>query len=248
MHPKIDSLTAYESALHVPRERFATHWALTTLATPDLQATVLDLFLIHFHAFGVGMTEPVEDWIQRAGERCEQLGLADLGRSLRAHAKGEADHHLMMIDDTRLLVDHWNRHHEYQLNADQLLAQPEPSSVEAYRKLHEDTIASKVPWAQLALEYEIESLSVNYGPRLIGRCAAVLPPEVVNKLSFVTEHVALDVGHTEFNKRQVRLALDERPESLAQLVQTATKALETYAAYLGDCLRLAQDRAKEINA
>ena len=44
----------------------------------------------------------------------------------------------------------------------------------------------------------------------------------------------------------MRQALEERPESLPKLVETATRALETYADYLGDCLRLAQARAGEI--
>jgi hypothetical protein len=245
---KIDSINAYESALSIPRERFQNHWAVSELATPELNSNVLELFLTYFHAVGVNMTEPVEGWIRRAGERCEELGVGDLGRALKAHAKGEADHHLMMIDDTRVLVAHWNNHHRQQLDAEQLLAQPAPPSVEAYRKLHEDTIAGDTPWAQLALEYEIESLSVTYGPRLIGRCAGVLPPDVASKLSFVKDHVALDVGHTEFNKRQVRQALEERPESLPQLVETGTKALECYADFLGDCLRLAQARAEQLAA
>ena len=43
---------------------------LAVILSPTVDPTLLELFLVHFCAAGVHMTEPVEGWIRRAGERC----------------------------------------------------------------------------------------------------------------------------------------------------------------------------------
>jgi hypothetical protein len=68
------------------REHFAIGPGLTAILSPTIDPTLLELFLVHFCAMGVHMTEPVEGWIHRAGERCKVLGLEDLGRALKGHA------------------------------------------------------------------------------------------------------------------------------------------------------------------
>ncbi|MCA1850511.1 MAG: hypothetical protein LC672_05565, partial [Acidobacteria bacterium] len=98
----------YTPHLQAARTRFATSPTLLKILHPEIDEAALELFLIFFNALGVGMTRPVEDWIRRAGERCTEIGLGELGRALRAHAKQEAGHHLMMIEDTRRLVARWN--------------------------------------------------------------------------------------------------------------------------------------------
>ncbi|MFY0539080.1 hypothetical protein [Nannocystis pusilla] len=50
------------------------------------------------------MTAPVEGWIRRAGERCLAAGLNEIGNALVAHARHEAGHDAMMVDDTRSLA------------------------------------------------------------------------------------------------------------------------------------------------
>lgn len=229
--------------MQAARTLFARDSAISTILAPDLDPVVLELFLIHFSALGVAMTKLVEDWIRRAGERCEQIGLTELGRSLRLHAKHEAGHHLMLIEDTRRLVARWNARRTPPIDADQVLAQPVADGVRMYRKLHEEVIASDTPFGQLAIEYEIEGLSVRYGPPLIAQCMRLLGSTVMAGLSFLQQHVFLDVGHTRFNEQQLERLLDQDPKYVMPLVSAGERALDAYGAFLNDCVRLARAQA-----
>jgi hypothetical protein len=67
------------SSLYTPRveqarKRFHSGIA-ATLRDPEMDATRFELFLIQYCSRGVRMTEPVESWIYRAGERCDAIGL-----------------------------------------------------------------------------------------------------------------------------------------------------------------------------
>lgn len=235
----------YEPRIHAARTQFVSNSAVSAIIAPDMEPIVLELFFIYYNALGVNMTEPVEGWIHRAGVRCEEIGLTELGRSLRAHAKHEAGHHLMMIEDTQNLVAYWNKRHSLTLDADQLLAQPMTPSVVRYRQLHEDVIASDAPFGQLAIEYEIEGLSVSYVPHLMDQCARLVGPTVVEALSFLQEHVEIDVAHTQFNNRQLEQFLTQYPEYVTPLVNAGAAALDAYAGFLNDCLDLAKAQLKE---
>lgn len=237
------SVKDYEERVQRARSLFKDSKIVKTLRATDDE--VLELFLINFCAFGVGMTEPVEGWVRRAGERCEAIGLTDLGRALKMHAKHEADHHLMMIKDTKSLAAFWNeRRKGERLNAEELLARPIPAGVAQYQKLHEDIIGSTTPYKQIAVEYEIELLSVNYGPELMGHCGQRLGREVIARLSFVQDHVAVDVGHTTFNRRELGKFLAAHPDYLDALVDGGTQAIGAYQKYLEDCLIAAEDLKK----
>ena len=230
----------YEGGMEPARARFTQSRTLSIMQAPDINPVLLELFLIYFTSVGVAMAEPVEDWIRRAGERCEQIGLRELGHALRLHSNHEAGHHLMFIEDTRVLVDRWNARRSFALDADRIREQRMTEGVRRYRKLHEDVIAGDSPFCQLALEYEIERLSVRFGPRFIDRCTKVLGPTVMAGLRFLRHHVSLDGGHTRFNKRQLNRLLDQHPEYLMDLVNTGEEALHAYGMFLDDCLHLAE--------
>jgi hypothetical protein len=198
----------YEARLEAVRAAFARKVA--TLA-PDRG------FLVRFSGYGVGMTEPVERWIRRAGERCIALGLPDLGAALIAHARHEAGHDRMMVADLQILG-----------GDPSLAAPPWPSGVAAYRRMHEAIIDGPAPWGQIAVEYEIEALSAAYGPRLLAQ--APVP------LSFVAEHVAIDEAHTEFNRKHLTALLKDHPGFLDSLADCGIRALETYGLFLDDCV------------
>ncbi len=232
----MSSFTDYERELQPARQRFASESLLTKVMTPDVEPALLEAFFIQFCALGVGMTEPVEGWIRRAGERCEAMGATELGRALVKHAKHEAGHHEMMIADTRKLVERWNARRTPRLDADQLLARIPPPGVRRYQDLHEEVIAGDAPYGQVAIEYEIEALSERHGAPLLAHCAAILGKETLEGLSFLEEHVAIDVGHTKFNARQLDGFLKQRPDALPALVAAGSAALDAYAAFLGDCL------------
>ncbi len=233
------AVAEYDRLLTPARQRFDRHRSIEALFRHALEPVILERFLIYFSALGVGMTEPVEGWIRRAGRRCGDLGLSGLAKALAAHAGQEADHHLLMQADTHRLVDRWNEYHEPKLNAAALLALAPTPGVIGYRELHENTIAGPEPYGQLAIEYEIEMLSVTYGPALLQRCSDLSGAEILEGLSFLQDHVALDAGHTHFNRLQLSRLLDQRPDFLAALVTAGSAALDAYVMFLDDCFKLA---------
>lgn len=229
----------YEPLVGDARQRYITADAYQRATDPGATAEFLDRFLIAFCTYGVYMTEPVDRWIRQAGGRCEELGLTELGQALTRHAEHEAGHHTMMINDTRALVELWNGSDRSALNADQLLAEPPPAGCRRYIDLHEDTIRSEAPWGQLAIEYEIERLSITAGPQLMHNVLTVCGAERIAALSFLTDHIALDEGHTVFNRRQLNQLLAERPDLATSLGEAGSAALDAHGAFLADCVRVA---------
>jgi hypothetical protein len=229
-------LEEYEARLAIARERFDQHPAVRALFRNPIDPVTMEAFLISFAILGVRMTEPVEGWIRLAGRRCGELGLERLAKALDGHAHQEADHHLLMLADARLLVERWNKVREPELNVDTLLELPPTPGVAAYARLHEGVISGPTPYGQLAIEYEIEMLSVTHGARLIERCAGLLGNGILEGLSFLRDHVALDAGHTNFNRIQLSRLLEEQLGFLSGLVAAGSDALDAYAMFLGDCV------------
>ena len=111
----------YEARLAIARERFDKHPAVRTLFHDLIRPFTLEAFLISFSILGVRMTEPVEGWIRHAGDRCRELGLEHLAKALAVHAHQEANHHLLMLADARVLVERWNKARRPELDVDALL-------------------------------------------------------------------------------------------------------------------------------
>ena len=229
----------YEPLVAAARHRYVSAAGHSAMTDPSAPADQLDRFLIEFCAQGVHMTRPVDDWITRAGVRCAELGLTDLGAALQRHAAHEAGHHEMMIADTRSLVAAWNELGRDPLDADVLLARDPSPGVQQYIDLHEQTIASADPWGQLAIEFEIELLSITSGPKLIGNVAAVCGADRVARLSFLTDHIAVDEGHTVFNRRQLNQLLKEHPALAVPLAAAGSAALDAHARFIDDCAEVA---------
>lgn len=237
----------YESEVSPVRDAFIKCPAFLELFAPTADPMLIELFLIYFNALGVSMTEPVDRWISGAGERCKELGFTKMGEALCLHATHEAGHHQMMIEDTKTLVKHWNEKHSFELDATEMLAEPLTAGVQKYIKLHEDVIKSDTPFGQLGIELEIERLSVDAGPILIKKCLEVLGSDVVKGLSFLEEHIAIDVSHTHFNEKHMNRFLEEHPDQAMSLANAAKKALEVYEEFLGDCVRLAKAKMATMN-
>jgi hypothetical protein len=231
----------YEARLAPCREAFSRRIASVPLGDAAHDPSLLHLFLIHYAAFGIAMTRPVEDWISRAGERCRDTGFTELGDTLVAHARHEAGHHRLMIADLRALTDQWNERHPAGAAIDPvgLLQRNVPAGVRRYRELHEEIIAGDAAYTQIALEYEIESLSLVHGAKLVARADGVLPDIARDGLTFLREHVALDAAHTQLNRRAMVDLLKEHPDCLDALVDTGARALETYGQFIDDCVRAA---------
>jgi hypothetical protein len=241
----MEHIDRYEEGVAPAHQRFADDPAVRLIQDPAIGAAHLEAFFIYFSALGVAMTEPVEGWILRAGEACVEVGgagLAELGSALQKHAKGEADHHLLMMADLRRLCARREAAGRVAPDPDELLALPWPESAQRYRRMHEDVIAGPTPYAQIAVENEIEMLSVEVGPGLLGNARALLGEDVLADLSFLTDHVTIDVAHTAFNRRQMASFLDRRngdDATVEALVGAGTAALDAYRAFLADCVSLA---------
>jgi hypothetical protein len=231
----------YERLVTPERERLGTCWAVKTAFSPELPIKVFELSLLIGTAHSVPRTEPVEGWIRRAGERCQELGYEELGRMLVLHAQHEAGHHLMLINDLKALVAHWNSRHEPKLDAEQLLAQPTPPAIQRWQKLHEDTISGAAPFGQLAIEYEIEMLSVRQGTAYLRLCLQALGPAIASGLSFAKEHALLDVGHTELNAQSLRRFVARHPEHIPSLAECGRAALVSYSEHLSESLSTAME-------
>jgi hypothetical protein len=230
----------YSPAMEVARKEFAQNPVLHRILDPNLDPAILELFLIYFHTLGVGMTEKVFSWIDQAGRRCEEQGFVEMGQLLRKHARHEAGHHHMMIADTRKLVSHWNTRHSLKLDIDHFLKHPLTPGVRQYRKVNEDCVNGDKPFAQIAVEYEIGHLSIGYGPLVMGRYVSALDPEVLKSLTFLKEHIEVDVDHTQFNESQIEVVLSQHPEFAPAMVAAGASVLAAYAHYLSDCLELAE--------
>jgi hypothetical protein len=98
----------------------------------------------------------------------------------------------------------------------------------------------------VALEYEIEMLPVRYGPGMVAAWVGRLGRDVLEGLSFITEHIELDVGHTKFNARQLERVLARDPATLPALVTAGTDILEAYGRFLSECLDVARAARKEL--
>ncbi|HEY2744020.1 MAG TPA: hypothetical protein VGL86_05340 [Polyangia bacterium] len=246
----MESLLAqsYEPHLHVARQLLVDDATVVELLDPAIDPALLERFLIQFSALGVQITEPVDGWIRRAGERCVALGLTELGHSLITHAKHEAGHHLMLIDDTRLLSARWNERRTPALDADALMAQPATPAMRDYIRLHEETIAGELPYGQVAIELEIERMSTTFGPRLMQQCRRVLAPEVLAGLSFIKEHVAVDVGHTALNEKLMARLLLLRPDASTRLSAIGSEALRIYVRFFGECLAAARRDVARVSS
>lgn len=244
----MEHIERYERALGPARRRFTEDAAVRLILDPAIDPSHLEAFFIHWSALGVSMTEPVEGWIHRAGQACSALGgpgLNELGAALQKHAKAEADHHLLMIDDLRRLCARREAAGRAAPDPDELLESPWPEPAHRYRRLHEDVIAGPAPYAQIGIENEIEMLSVALGPRLLANARALLGEDIVAHLTFLTDHVALDVGHAKFNRRQLERLLGERPDALDALVAAGGAALDAYRGFLAHCVHLATPVAAE---
>jgi hypothetical protein len=176
---------------------------------------------------------------RRAAERCAAIGLSEVAVALTGHARAEAGHHLVMRADVRSLADRWNARREPAVDADKLLNQTLSPGVLHYRKVHEENIAGDTPYAQIAIEHEVEMLPLRYGEPLLNRCVKMLGAEILPCLSFVTEHIVLDVGHTNFNARLLAKVMGLSASSMPALVSAGTAALDAYAEFLDDCVQLA---------
>lgn len=146
----------------------------------------LHLFLMIWSYQSIQMTKNVEDWIKRAGQSCQQKGYSAIGQHLINHAKAEADHDQMLVEDSKTLIELWNQKYPIVISEHYLAQLSEKfQSGKAYYQLHEDVISSTTPFCQVAIEYEIERLSVVFAPRWIDNVRYGLGLDFIQALTFL---------------------------------------------------------------
>jgi len=240
--------TQYEPHTLPARSRLDSDSSLRRLLDPNIKPALLERFLIEWMSRAAYMTEPVDGWIRRTGQRCIEQGMEKLGNQLITHAKSETGHHVMTIDDARSLVQYWNTRRLPLLNIDELLSQTPTESMKEYRQLHDETIEGPNPVGQIAIEREIGFLAVYFGPRLMQQVETVLGKAVADKMTFLIEHVAVDVGHTLLNEKMLEEAITRSPEKGRIYAEIGARAMTTYIRFLGDCLHIAEDMLAPLRA
>lgn len=243
----------YDPLVEEARQAFHGSRLVRSVVYGTLEPVELEAFLISYCALGVQATAPVSDWIERAGRACLDQGYHTLGMALIRHADHEAGHELLMEADARSLVDAWNLEvrdvtdraegvvsglRRLHIDADSLLAGPPTEGIRQYVELHESNINGDSPFAQIAIEYEIEMLSTTLGVVLIGQVGRLCGPAMLDRLTFISHHVELDAGHTTFNRRQLAEFLTRHPDSLTTMAAAGAAALHAYRLFLADCRRL----------
>ncbi len=175
-------------------------------------------------------------------ELCQKgLLYALVGGQLNKHARHEADHDKMFLEDVHNLTTLWNAKGQLpKLNAEELLSQPPHQSTKDYIKLHEDTIYSDLPAGQVAIEYEIERLSVVYLTPMLENVKKVCGPDVRRGQSFLHDHTLLDVAHTALNEKMMGEVLKTMPEKAQRLGEIGSEALRIYIRSLNDHLAQAE--------
>lgn len=230
------SVEGYCAAMASTHAGISAHPAVVRLLNPEIAPRLLHRFLIEYCALGVQITAPVESWISRSGQRCKAIGLNDLGDRLIKHAAHEAGHERLFMADANALSRQYELRYAEQIDIDTLLAEAPTPAMLRYIALHEDTILSPAPFAQVAIELEIEGLSVSIGPPFLRQIEQVLGASVLASCSFLKEHVAIDVGHTKLNQAMLDRLLVARPEAQPALVAAGQRALEAYLGFFGECM------------
>lgn len=242
------NMETYEQLMNPARQRFEADYGMATLLEEDIEPDYLELFLVYFCAIGAQMTAPVEGWIRRAGERCSALGLKEIGDALHRHSKAEAGHDSMMVADVKSLVQRWNTRRAEQLELEHLLHLSQSPGVTKYVEVHEKNIDGPSPYAQIAIEYEIEQLTMLYGERLITRCVRLCGDDMLACLTFLPKHIELDGGHTKFNARELAKVIEANPSSVPTLVSAGSAALDAYGTFISDCLSQAKDQLARLTS
>lgn len=154
----------------------------------------------------------------------------------------------MSIEDARALARRWNTRHAPELDADALVAQPPTEAMRQYRQVHDEAISGDLPLGQAAIEYEVGYLAVELVPRILANVKKVLGQETLDRLTFLPEHAAVDVGHTALNERMLEEVLRDQPEAGEPLAAFGARGLDCYLRFLADCMHAAQRSLNPLSA
>ncbi len=235
-------LPEYEQQLTDARVKFAHSInALTTQSTPQ----DLAFFLLNYCALGATMNKPIESWIKKASKHCQKLNYLELANYLQQHAQQSTHHQALLRHDTQALT-HWlNKKYQLNLDSQHYLKQKATTGIKQYQKLREQHAKGATPYCQLAIDYEVERLSIVHGFTLVKLCACKLGLPILKNLSFIRENVKREAGEHQASQQQMQKFLKANPQKLMPLVEAAKTALDAYHYYLQDCLIKAKNDCRQ---
>lgn len=204
----------YEQQISPSRAQFFSSSEIGVLSSRKTDPVILERTLIAFSAQSTHVIRPVESWVQ---------------------------HDQWLLEDTHALVRHWNQRHPTPLHADDLLQESLLPGAKRFIQVHRNVLASDTPFAELAIEFEIEQIPVKFGRQIIENLIAVLGPEIIEGLRFLREHVLLDIEHTKSSQRQLEQLLEQHPYSLDALVAAGSEALEAFAEFMSNCAQVGRE-------
>ncbi|MBB2913310.1 hypothetical protein FHS43_004608 [Streptosporangium becharense] len=241
-------MTQYEMALESDRRRLIDDPAVAQVLSPSCDERSFVRWMLRHSAYGAHMTHDAERWISAPAAQHglpganEQHGLPDTDGSREpARTRAPAAGYGRMLADARATAAWWAERFSEAgaLDTDALLATAPPASVAFYTRLRENVISGPLPFAQLAIWYEVERLSVTVGPALVANCRRIFGADRAC-YAFLAERVEFGADYTAFRRRQVDAALTASPSTLDVMIKTGKTALAAYASLMTECWELAQ--------
>lgn len=223
------SLHAYTCRIEPARRRLRQRPHVRAIVDADRDTRLLHAFLIQWSALSVQLKEPVERFLAAASRRCAELSEHELARGLLRIASDAIERYRCVADDTRVLVELWNRRQGPRIDLTYLLTQPGPPSLAKTFAFHEQLLTGCHPWAELAAIYEVEAMLASFAPQLARLAEAVVGSPPQPGLSSVA------VPRVSGTRRAMADHLARHPDQLERMVVTGERALELYAEFLGDC-------------
>lgn len=208
--------------------------AVQTLLEPEVDPTLLLGFMVEFAALSIQLQEPVEQFLVAASWRCDQLGERELADTLLRLALDAIERYADFADDARALILRWNDQHRPELDLTGLLTQPNTRAMRRIFALHNQLVTSDEPWAELALIYEIESMTAAVGPLLVLHAERRLGPDIRSGMrGVIGTAVAGERGRARASLARL---LAEQPDRLATIARTSERLLDRYGEFLDDCM------------
>ena len=138
------------------------------------------------------------------------------------------------VECCKLGLHLWNEIYGGSMSTHEIMSLKTPESSQSYVKLHEQIIKGTSPFAQVAIEFEIERLSINLAPQWLENIIFRLGSQFRDGLTFLEEHILIDQGHTKFNTNLLEKCLEETND-ISSLISAGTEALICYQDFLNDC-------------
>jgi len=246
INPVEHALEKYESKMNMIRRRFARKSVFTTfILDPAVNPKLFELFFIYYSGLGKAVTEPARNWINRSADRCGELGFRELGESLFSIGNHEAGRMPLMFKDIRTLVARWNGRFSPKLDAEEIVSSTNALGVRTYTQLREDVTISDMPFLQMAIEYEIERLSAEYGKQWIDQCSLKLVSDAPSPIDLENERKISGSNRTVLHQEQIESLIKSHPEYTSNLIETGEAALEAFDLFIGDCLIIAMAHSSQ---